>query len=182
MKFMKTVFVGLINGLVTIIKTLLSANSAEKSPETLPSMTNRELEDLLTFKGNSDRLRKELKDLKKENKPLYDLLEDVAGFVKREFDKGLVVTMIYRTEEEQFNIYAGTKRNGVLFEDDPWVSPHQFYHAVDLRSSVFTKEEIIKIEDYINFNYNIDNYYKWTAKDHNVGLGNHFHIQLYKVS
>lgn len=170
----------------------LSAPNAEKGRETPASMrTATEVgEDLgayekdgafIKFKNDSERLRLEFDDLRGKNKPLQELLWDLAAYTTDTFNKTITITMIGRTQKEQDNIYAGKERNGVPYKDRPWKSPHQFAHAVDLRSRDFTDDEIRQIEDYLNAKYNQDNYYSFTAKDHNVGLGDHFHLQYYKV-
>lgn len=124
------------------------------------------------LKSETGRLPTEYTDLPYENNPLYELIEDIAKYCKKEFDKMIMITMIYRTQEEQESIYGEgyTKK-----------SPHQFWHGVDLRSRDFTEEEIKQLVDYINEKYNETNYYKFTAKCHEVGNhGMHFHIQYLK--
>lgn len=131
----------------------------------------------LEFKDNSVRLKNEYDTLSSKNQALKDLIDDVARFVKKETGKTLVITMIYRTQEEQDNLYKNDPKYAVR----KFKSPHQFWHSVDLRSRIFTDEEIRKIESYINQKYNPINYYNWTAKNHRI-IGNvdHFHIQLSK--
>ena len=129
-----------------------------------------------SFKDDSQRLKEEYAQLKNKNIHLYNLLHDICAYCNANFNKTVVVTMIYRTEAEQDNIY----------KDDPkykvrkFKSPHQFWHAIDLRSKTFTPEEIKKIEDYLNNTYNSTNHYKFTARNHTVGLGFHFHTQYTK--
>jgi len=97
------------------------------------------------------------------------------------FTKGVTITMIGRTQREQDEIYAGKKdKKGREYDKKPWTSPHMYNHAFDLRSRDFTKKEIKEIEDYINAKYNPENYYRFTALNHDVGLGNHFHVQFVK--
>lgn len=154
-----------------------SANNAENAPE-IPVSTNNVV---IFFKNNSERLKKEFRMLETENPELKTLLLDLANYTVSNFGKGIVITMITRLQEEQDEIYAGTERNGRKYDENPWKSPHQFWHSADLRSSTFSGEEIEQIEDYLNAKYNMDNYYDFTAKCHDVGLGDHFHLQFYKV-
>lgn len=133
---------------------------------------------MLLIKNDSERIKKELKDLKTVNEPLLMLLIDLYIWVFKKFNKDVVITMIYRTQEEQDSIYG----NNIKYKQKPWRSPHQFHHACDIRSIIFTDKEIAEIEDYLNNKYNKSNYYKWTAKNHKVGKGAyHFHIQYYKL-
>lgn len=131
----------------------------------------------IEFKNDSERLRKEFKQLLDKNNPLRELLLDLSEYVNDRYGKKLVITMIYRTDEEQDSIYQDDSR----YQERKFKSPHQFWHGADLRSKIFTDEEIQDIEIYLNRKYNSDNYYDWTAKNHNVGLGDHFHIQYYEV-
>lgn len=128
---------------------------------------------MLHAKNDSIRIKKELVSLKDKNRPLYDLIIDLYKWVDKELGKDTIMTMIFRTQEEQEAIYGpGTKKK----------SPHQFWHAIDIRSRIYTKEEQEKMVKYMNEKYNDSNYYKWTAKVHEVGNhGMHFHIQYYKV-
>lgn len=136
----------------------------------------------MDFKNNSKRLKDELESLKTKNNSLFDLLEDLNKHCLNKYNRTILITMIFRTQEEQDDVYKGTKNSaGVAYNEKPWKSPHQFWHSVDLRSSVFSKVEIKEIEDYLNSKYNSSNYYKWSAKCHDVGLGDHFHIQYVAV-
>lgn len=124
------------------------------------------------YKNEANRLRLELLTLRRVNRDVYDMMYDLAQWVGDNFEKETIITMIFRTQEEQEQIYGKgyTKK-----------SPHQFYHAVDIRSRIFSDDEIKKIEDYLNNKYNDTNYYKWTAKNHKVAGGAyHFHIQYIK--
>jgi hypothetical protein len=71
--------------------------------------------------------------------------------------------MIYRTQKEQDEIYAGTFRGTRSYDKNPWKSPHQVWTALDIRSKIYTEEEIYKIKKYLNDKYNSSNYYKTTA-------------------
>ena len=131
----------------------------------------------IIFKCKDTRLAEEYDDLKTTNKPLFDLLTDLNDYTNKKFGKGIVLTMIFRTTAEQESIYGKTAR----YRKRPFSSPHQWWQATDIRSYTFTKEEINQVCDYLNKKYNDSNYYKWTAKCHEVGKhGWHFHIQYYR--
>lgn len=131
------------------------------------------------IKFKTDRVCNEFEELQDKNYYLEDLINDVAQYCKKEFDKNITITMIYRTDEEQDNIYKDNER----YQFKKFKSPHQFWQAVDLRSRDFTEEEITQLVDYINKKYNVQNYYKWTAKNHEVnGHGEHFHIQYLEIA
>lgn len=127
---------------------------------------------------DSDRLPEEWNELHQRNSPLRNLIIDLRDHVWIKYRKNITITMIYRTDEEQDRFYANNEK----YQKKKFKSPHQFYQAVDLRSSDFTDEEIQELVVYINVRYNDDNYYGWTADCHEVsGNGMHFHIQFYEV-
>lgn len=125
----------------------------------------------------TDRCKKEYASLMSKNRPLRDLIDDVSRYSVDNFDKPVLITMISRTQEEQDYLY----RNSEKYKKKKFKSPHQFWHAVDLRSRTFSDKEITQLVDYINETYNDKNYYKFTAMCHSVGNGMHFHIQYYVV-
>ena len=128
----------------------------------------------MRFKNESKRLKKEFSELYQQNMELFDLLVELDAYCLANFSKELTLTMIYRTQEEQDHLY----RNSEKYQEKPFKSPHQFWQAADIRSWTFTKQEQKKIERMLNRKYNKANYYRWTAKVHNVGAGVHFHIQF----
>lgn len=129
---------------------------------------------MIQFKNNAGRLVQELAALEQSNRPLFDLLQDASQFVTNTYKKDFVVTMISRSQEEQDKLYKDDPK----YQVKKFKSPHQFSHAADIRSSIFSPEEIKGIEDYLNNKYNGTNYYKWTARNHVIpGGAFHFHIQ-----
>jgi len=127
---------------------------------------------MVKFKDNNPRLQQEIDQLRSENNELWEMIvNNLSPYYEHHFGKDLVITMIYRSQEEQDRIYQG-KRNssGREYDKNPWKSPHQFWHSVDLRSR--------DLDNYLNTMYNPLNYYRFTAMNHNVGLGDHHHIQF----
>jgi len=137
---------------------------------------DQEIHTPIHFKDESARLKQEWEQLDVKNEGLYDLILDLNEYTNKKFKKGLVITMIYRTQAEQDHLY----RNSEKYKKKPFTSPHQFWQAVDLRSRTFTAEEIRLMVNWINRKYNKSNYWKWTAKAHDIGSGMHFHIQWVK--
>lgn len=131
-------------------------------------------ETTIRVKDNSQRLQDEVKLLLTKNKPLSDLIFDLAEHIADTYNKELVITMIDRTQEEQDAIY----KDDAKYKVKKFKSPHQFWQAVDIRSSIFKKDEITAIEKHLNEKYNPSNECAWTARNHVVGKGAyHFHIQ-----
>ena len=140
----------------------------------------------LLAKNDSPRIKGELFALQSNNKALYDLVTDLADWINKEFNKDTVITMVFRTQEEQDAIYKNMIRGSRSYNERPWKSPHQTWTAIDIRTYIYTKEEIKKITEYLNNKYNHTNYYNITATYHEVlnskkqSLGKHFHIQYAK--
>lgn len=131
----------------------------------------------INTKNNSNKLKKELVELENKNKLLFDLINNLSYWINSNFKKNTIITMIYRTKEQQDSLYSHSDK----YKNKPWKSPHQFWHALDLRSFIYTKDELKEIVNYLNNKYNSTNYYKFTAMVHEVGNnGIHFHIQYYK--
>jgi len=135
-------------------------------------------------KNDSPRLRQELKDLKSKNPELDRLLQELLEHVSQTSGKDIVVTMILRTHSEQDAIYGGrTNSKGRRYDERPWKSPHQFWQALDLRSRIYSDEELKDMVKWLNdWGKANGNYYSWTAKVHEVGNnGMHFHVQFVKA-
>ncbi len=153
--------------LKTILKTILDTLIlTQKTPRVKPIF--------ISFK--TKRIENEFAELINKNNDLYDLLLDLSIHVKKTYNKTITITGLFRTQKEQDSIY----KNDPKYKKKPFKSPHQFFHAVDLRTSTFTPLEITKITDYLNDKYNPTNYYKFTALRHDIGLGDHWHIQFVK--
>lgn len=126
---------------------------------------------IIEFK-NRARQEAELEQLKSKNHHLYDLINELSHHIQKKYNKIIVLTEIYRRQEEQERYYG----KGTLKK-----SNHQLWNAVDIRSRDFTSKEIKEIEDYLNTKYNPFNQCKFTALFHEVnGNGEHFHIQFIK--
>lgn len=129
---------------------------------------------MLLVKNDNVRLFKEIKELRHRNHGLMMLLLDIRDYVSIKYNKDIIVSHIYREQSEQDFYYKDNER----YKKKKFKSPHQYFHGVDIRSSIFTQEEIDDIVIYINQRWDNSNYYKWTSKCHKVGNnGKHFHIQ-----
>lgn len=130
----------------------------------------------IQLKDNSTRLAEELVQLSERNQSLQEVLENLASFASLEFNKDVIITAIYRTQEEQDKIYKGkVNARGVSYDANPWKSPHQLWEAIDIRSTVYNSQEIQRMLAFLNcFKYRQN---QPVAIYHNVGLGDHFHIQ-----
>lgn len=173
---------GLIKLIQKIVKYINGSGKEKPINKVNPGKSsyakNAEGDQVSVIKYKSTQAGKDLVILKDKNEDLYNLVQDVAKYTSNKFNKFITITMIFRSQEEQDSIYQGKINSvGRKYDENPWKSPHQFWHSVDLRSRDFTKNEIKDLVDYINNKYNSDNFYKWTAKNHDVGLGDHFHIQ-----
>lgn len=122
------------------------------------------------------RIVTEWNTLTKKNAALAQVVWDLQVFVNDHFTKDVVITHLYRTQAQQERFYGkGTKKK----------SPHQFWGAVDIRDSIYDKEEIKQMTDFLKFYDKYNNYrlirssQSRTVLRHNIGLGMHFHIQFW---
>jgi len=134
-------------------------------------------ETVIYAKNGSKRVAQEFAKLEQKNPCLRKIMIDMAHFIKKEFKKDMTVVMFYRTQKEQDYIYRNSKR----YKRRKFISPHQIWHAADIRSFTFKRNEIDKIVDYVNKKYDSSNHYTKTAMYHKVYNGvMHFHIQFIK--
>ena len=91
-----------------------------------------------------------------------------------ELGKELTITDLIRTQAEQDFIY----RNNPKYKVKSWQSVHQAGRGADLRVRGFSPKEIEKLKSFFNcFTYDISRPDKKTCTVHDVGSGNHFHVQ-----
>ncbi|MCJ7507321.1 MAG: hypothetical protein MUO85_01150 [candidate division Zixibacteria bacterium] len=108
--------------------------------------------------------------------------------IEKEFGKEIMITSIERTQEEQNEIYKDQIEKGYFVTVDgvkfyscdklkPTLSLHQLKptRAIDLRSQLYTHEEILKIKEYIDYWFPYDN--KSSLIFHNKS-GEHLHLQI----
>src|SRR5687767_3334106 len=133
--------------------------------------------------SKTQRIAKEFQELKTKNAPLAQLILDLTDFVHVEFNKDVMMTMIFRTQQEQYDLYAKT--------DGPKTkrkSPHMFWNAVDIRDWIYNSAEKTAIGKFLKSNYDATNQMAAMPSGsktywlHQIkGQAMHFHIQ-YKGS
>lgn len=121
------------------------------------------------IKYKTDRIKGEYEQLFEKNLELYQIVKNLEFTAKVWFQKDIIITEVYRTQKEQNKYYRGKKQ---------FISPHQRWLAIDIRSRNFTKTEVRALVDIINKNSDYRNTYIPTAFYHDVGLGPHIHIQF----
>lgn len=120
----------------------------------------------------TNRIAEEFQTLDVKNKRLKQLIMLTDQFSKLEFGKEIVVTEIYRTVEEQKELYKHTPP-----DRRPKVSPHQLWHSVDLRSWIYTDREIERLLEFLNCFRYLEGQRK-VAVYHKIRMGAaHFHVQ-----
>ena len=103
---------------------------------------------------------------------LQIILYTLAGYTYYNFGKGIILTELLRTQEEQDKIYSESEE----YKQRPWKSVHQFGRGADVSIKYFTAEEIENIVRFLNDNFLYVGAVH-TALVHNVGYGMHLHIQ-----
>lgn len=116
----------------------------------------------------------DLKEYSLCHKTLLELLRFVNDFIEKEFKRDVVVTEIYRSEEEQL---ALCKKNEV----EMYVTWHMLLpvQAIDIRTFNFTKVEINRLLQVIQDNWTCDKSGRPCALYHKSGNGAyHIHLQV----
>lgn len=106
------------------------------------------------------------------NAALHGLVDQLSVWVSNNLQKDITLTHLYRTAEEQVALYAATEP-----AKRPTASPHQVWNAVDLRSSVYTPEEVAGIVAWVNKHYTNPNGRVCALAHAIAGGAYHLHIQ-----
>jgi hypothetical protein len=126
-------------------------------------------------KFKTKRIEDEYAELDVHNPELKGLLVMLDTYSRAKFSKEIVLTHLFRTEQEQIDLYKATE-----VSKRPAKSPHQTWEAVDLRSKTFTKEEQNDMCKMLNETFTNPRG-KTTAFVHTIAGGaEHFHIQVLK--
>ncbi|MCB0221675.1 MAG: hypothetical protein KDH09_18405 [Chrysiogenetes bacterium] len=113
-------------------------------------------------------------ELPKVDPRVRAILLDAACFLAaRGFS--LLVTCLLRTRDEQRAIFERAVQLGLK---EPERSPHEFGRAADIRTMGIPDEVIAELVAYINLKYPYDTPKIQCAIRHNVGGGDHLHIQV----
>ena len=104
---------------------------------------------------------------------LQTILIYLSGLAEHLYHKSVVITHLWRTQEGQDEIYKGN----AVYQSKPWVSVHQVGRGADIRSDTYTPAEINNLVSELNSTFEYGGG-KQTAICHDVGHGQHFHIQV----
>ena len=105
---------------------------------------------------------------------LKDIVYWLASWCWYNLEKSIIITHILRTQEQQDAIYNGN----ASYVREPWQSVHQYGRGVDLSVKYYTQVEIARIQDTLNKKFLYNKEGKNTCVVHDVGLGEHIHIQV----
>lgn len=84
-------------------------------------------------------------ELQAKNPRLHRLINLLHDYTMLEFNKGVVITHIFRTPEQQKELYKDTPA-----DKRPTTSPHMTWGAVDIRSSIYDAKQIDKMLKFLN--------------------------------
>src|SRR5262245_29059173 len=135
----------LIMKILTLFVKNADSSQAEKPKKEMETTTFDDRV-FIYFKNDDQRLIMEGISLQNENLELFNILKDCGRFCQDNFNKKVTVTMIYRTQEQQDELY----KNDAKYQTKKFTSPHQYWHAFDLRSSTFDTQEREKLVNYLN--------------------------------
>lgn len=118
------------------------------------------------------RIEKEFHELPLQNKRLYVLIQAASQYSEFEFKKEITITDLYRTPEENKNLYAPGA--------EPVNRPHTLWEGADLRSIIYSPSQIERFVTFLNMWSGYDGK-RVTALFHLVPGGSpHFHLQTNK--
>ena len=124
------------------------------------------------MKFKSDRIRDEWAQLAFKNPGLFSIIEKLHDYVANTHCKEIMLTSIYRTPEENDILYKDTPA-----DKRPKAQPHTLWAAADIRSSMFSQDEITSIVSWLNASFKNPSG-KSTALYHAIqGNVGHLHIQ-----
>lgn len=120
----------------------------------------------------TQREKNEFASLTDKNAKLKVLLEALDVYTEQAFGKEIMLTRIFCTPGEEDALYVNDP------SARPKVSPHEVWQGADLRSSIFTEDEINKVLTYLNSRYKYKNGALPVAFYHKIsGNAYHFHVQ-----
>ena len=96
------------------------------------------------------------------------------NFCQYHFGKELVITEVLRTLDMQDKYY----KDDPVYQKKTFLSVHMFGRGIDIRSSDFDEVQIQKMLDFVNTAFPYGDGEHDTAIFHNVGQGEHIHLQI----
>jgi hypothetical protein len=119
----------------------------------------------------TERIHNEFIDLQNtKNKKLGSILNILDEYCQIEFGKDICLTEVFRTPEEQVELYRKSASH-------PKTSPHMYWKAVDVRSSDWTLVQRNRMLQVLNSFTYTSGQGKVVSFVHDVGNGLHFHVQ-----
>lgn len=104
------------------------------------------------------------------------IILELARYSIMHFNIPITITSVYRTGQEQIQTYP------IYFRDNgiPYPSAHceKPSRAIDIRSSVYTKEQILELNNWFSHWFDLGAYYSFI---HHDVAGFHIHVQVGKL-
>ncbi|MEW6775926.1 MAG: hypothetical protein AB1405_06515 [Bdellovibrionota bacterium] len=119
--------------------------------------------------------KKTAEELPKVDLRIKGILADAAFFLGTR-GYPCLVTCLWRSSERQAEIRKKAEKEG---KKEPVKSPHEFWRAADLSIQGIPDAVISELVSYLNEKYPYDESGRYkTALRHDVGFGDHVHIQV----
>ena len=131
---------------------------------------------MITFKD--DRQKAEWADISGKLKQLIEML---ALYMWLKYGRQIMITELKRTQDEQDDIYGkkADKETKAKYKKKPWKSVHQFDRGADIRTYDWERNEVKDALFILNtIVYDKARSRKKTAIHHDLGTGEHIHIQV----
>lgn len=114
---------------------------------------------------------------------LRKILEFLYLFMEVRYNQDITITELIRTQEEQDILYGkkcSNKDTRERYKKSPWKSVHQYGRGADIRTFDWKREWIDDIMSILNkIPYDENRPHKQTAIYHDIGTGEHIHIQTW---
>lgn len=131
---------------------------------------------MITFK--TDRQKAEYNDISGK---LRQLIEMLSLYMWLKYGRQIMITELKRTQEEQDDIYSKHSDKAVRakYKKKAWSSVHQFDRGADIRTHDWERHEIKDALFWLNqIVYDKKRPRKKTAIYHDIGTGEHLHLQV----
>lgn len=107
---------------------------------------------------------------------ITNIIKFIDHYCQAKYNYEITLTEVLRTQEEQDSIY----KDDPNYKVKPWVSNHQYWRAVDLRTNDMKAGMVEDIAEVVNrITYDPKRPDKKTCVYHDVGKGIHFHLQQF---
>jgi len=134
----------------------------------------------IEYKSDRERLNMESGNVKQKLVNILKLGIEWASIEYPNYET-FTITGVHRTQKEQDDIYGNNKdkKLAAKYKRKPWPSVHMYWRGLDIRTKDMPRGMAKRLTEFFNMiRYDKKRPKKKTAILHNVGKGNHIHLQI----